>query len=317
MPEPTISVVVVNWNSADDLDACLASLCRQRDRAFETIVADNGSADGSVDMVHAKHPWARVIEAGANLGFAEACNVGIEASRAEWVATLNNDAEADPGWIAALREGAVAGREALGMIQSRILFRDDPPRINSTGVLIFTDGCSVDRDYGRPAEAAGAAGDVFCATAGAALYRRRMLDEVRLPSGYFDRDHFMYFEDVDLGWRCRLAGWEAIYLPAAIVRHRAHASASRRGRYFVKVQCKKNHIRTLVKNASLPFMARSFLATGLDWVRIPFMGGPGALVDLLRTLPRALAERGLVSALSRVPRRDVERRWARPSRQRT
>jgi hypothetical protein len=84
----------------------------------------------------------------------------------------------------------------------------------------------------------------------------------------------------------------------------------------VKVYCKKNHIRTLIKNASLPFALRSLWATGLDWFRIPLMGGPGALIDLLRTLPRAHAERVLVTALCTVPREELEKRWARPSRER-
>ncbi len=316
MPQPTISVVIVNWNSRSDLDACLSSLEAQTDHAFDTIVVDNGSADGSVELVRAKHPAVHLVDTGVNLGFAEACNVGIDASRGDWVATLNNDAEAAPDWIAELRSAASAGSARIGMIQSRILFRSDPPRVNSTGVLIFTDGGSVDRDYGAPAEDENSPPDVFCPSAGAALYRRSMLEEVRLPSGYFDRSYFMYFEDVDLGWRCRLAGWEAVYAPRATVVHGFHASASRRGRYFVKVHCKKNHIRTLIKNASLPFALRSLWATGLDWFRIPLMGGPAALVDLLRTLPRARAERALVTALCRVPREAVEKRWARPSRER-
>lgn len=316
MTTPSISVLIVNWNSRADLDACLGSLAGQTDRDFDTIVVDNGSSDGSGEMVRARHPFVRLLETGANLGFAEACNVGIAASRAEWVATLNNDAQAAPDWIAQLRAAVARGTPRLGMIQTKVLFPGEPARTNSTGVLLFTDGSSVDRGYGALAGNETDDEEIFCPTAAAGMYRRSMLEEVRLPTGYFDRDYFMYFEDVDLGWRCRLAGWQAVYVPRAKVIHAAHSSSSRRGRFFIKVHCKKNHIRTLVKNASVPFMARSMWATGLDWVRIPFMGGPGAMGDLLRTLPRARAQRQLVERLARVRREDVERRWARPSRER-
>lgn len=316
MTSTSISVVIVNWNSCADLDACLGSLSRQSDSGFETIVVDNGSHDGSGEMVRARYPSVRLIETGVNLGFAEGCNVGISASSAEWVATLNNDAEAAPDWIAQLRAAVGRGTPRLGMVQSKVLLPGEPARTNSTGVLLFTDGSSVDRGYGARAGDEVEDEEIFCPTAAAGMYRRDMLDEVRLPTGFFDRDYFMYFEDVDLGWRCRLAGWHAVYVPRARVIHAAHSSSSRRGRFFIKVHCKKNHIRTLVKNASLPFMARSMWATGLDWIRIPFMGGPAALGDLLRTLPRARAQRRLVETLARVRREDVEKRWARPSRER-
>jgi GT2 family glycosyltransferase len=312
MPGTSLSVVVVNWNGRPDLESCLASLAGQTDRMFETIVVDNGSGDGSVEMVRGRFPWACLVETGANLGFAEAANAGIDASRSDWVATLNNDAVAAPDWIARLRESAGSAGPSVGAFQSRVLFRHDRARLNSTGVLLFTDGRSVDRDFDTPARHDDVATPIFCASAGAALYRRAMLEQVRLPSGYFDRRFFMYFEDVDLGWRSRLAGWDAVYEPGATVVHAWQASSSRRGRWFVKVHTKRNHILTLVKNASLPFLVKSLLATGLDWIRIPACGGPGALVDLLRKLPGAREERALVTAMCRVPRRDVENRWAEP-----
>src|SRR4051794_19685469 len=103
-----ISVVIVNWNSKDDLLECLESLRAQTDQDFEAIVVDNGSADGSCEAVRSGYPEARLVEAGANLGFAEGCNRGIEVARGAWIATLNNDAIADPRWIEILRAAAKA-----------------------------------------------------------------------------------------------------------------------------------------------------------------------------------------------------------------
>jgi GT2 family glycosyltransferase len=313
MPHPTLSVVIVNWNGRDDLVSCLQSLGDQDDRQFETILVDNGSGDGSVEMVRVRFPWVCLVETGGNLGFAAAANIGIDASQGEWVATLNNDAVAAREWVARLRSAAAEAGPSVGSLQSRILFRHDRARTNSTGLLLFDDGFALDRDFDAASRTDDEAAPIFCASAGAALYRRAMLEQVRLPSGYFDRRFFMYFEDVDLGWRCRLAGWDAVYEPRAVVVHAWQASASRRGRWFVKVHTKRNHILTLVKNASRPFLARALLVTGLDWLRIPALGGPGALIGLLRKLPGARAERALVSAMCRVPRREVEGRWALPA----
>ena len=118
-----ISVVVVNWNSKRNLADCLESLSSQTDGAFEVVVVDNGSSDGSVELVRAEHPKVTLVAARENLGFAEGCNRGIEVATQPWIATLNNDAVADPHWIAQLRAAARTGAAHLGMIQSRIVFR--------------------------------------------------------------------------------------------------------------------------------------------------------------------------------------------------
>src|SRR5579862_1453977 len=97
-----LSVVVVNWNSRDDLDACLRSVAAQTHADVEIIVVDNGSDDGSGAMVRERFPGTILIEAGRNLGFAEGCNRGIRASSGEWIALLNNDAVADADWAASL-----------------------------------------------------------------------------------------------------------------------------------------------------------------------------------------------------------------------
>src|SRR5713101_5004469 len=106
-----ISVLIVNWNSRDALGDCLASLEAQTDGNFETVVVDNGSVDGSVEMVKERFARTVLVETGENLGFAEGCNRGIAVCTQPWVATLNNDAEASPDWICELRAAAKAGGE--------------------------------------------------------------------------------------------------------------------------------------------------------------------------------------------------------------
>jgi len=312
----SISVVVVNWNSKDDLRDCLVSLDGQTERNFETIVVDNGSTDGSLEVLAADFPWVVVVDTGENLGFAEGCNRGIEKASGTWIAMLNNDAVASPDWIASLRRAAEQGDSRLGMVQSRILFKHDPRTTNSTGVLIYRGGKFVDRGFNHPVLSGEVAEEIFCVTAGAALYARTMLEDVRLESGFFDRTFFMYYEDVDLGWRGRLGGWSAVYDPRATVYHAFHGSSGRRSQHFVQLQCAKNRLRTVLKNASLPYVARSSMRVLGDVVWAVAKEGPRALVAYWSALTDGLSQRKAVTRMMRRDRRSVEQRWVVKSRER-
>ncbi len=207
-------MVVVNWNRKDLLRACLRSLARQTGVTLEIIVVDNGSTDGSSDL--AEHEFhARVIRNPDNRGFCAANNQGIAAARGEFIALLNNDAEAEPGWLSALHR-ACSQRPDIGMAASKVLVWEDPQRIDKVGHLIFADGQNrgrgsgaLDRgQYDREEE-------VLWPDGSAALYRKEMLDRI----GGFDEDFFAYGDDAELGLRARIAGWKCIYTPEAVVRH--------------------------------------------------------------------------------------------------
>lgn len=305
----SISVVVVNWNSRDDLVDCLRALGAQSDPDFEIIVVDNGSTDGSIDSVRAEFPSVVLIEAGENLGFAEGANRGIERARSAWIALLNNDANADRRWIEELRGVIRTAPPRLGMVQSRVLFKQRPDRTNSTGVLLFPDGSAIDRDFDVAARSDDRVEEIFCITAGAGLYRRSMLDEVRLPSGVFDRSHFMYFEDVDLGWRCRLAGWDALYVPSAVVYHALHGSSVRRDDHFVARHCNRNRIRMMLKNASIPFIVRGIPRTLADVRALVRWEGPRALKGVAEAVRDGIGQRAAVRRVAKKTRREIEARW--------
>src|SRR6185369_12907175 len=204
-----LSVVIVNWNSRDDLAECLDSMRAQTYRDLEVIVVDNGSEDGSVAMMKERYAEFKLLDEGENLGFAEGCNRGIAVTTGEWVAMLNNDAVAEPRWAETLVAAAAAGPPELGMLQSLMLFKQRPDVVNSTGIELDRYGGGVDRGEGAARADAQEPADIFCCCAGAAAYRRSMLEQIKLKSGYFDKQHFMYSEDLDLGWRARLAGWSA------------------------------------------------------------------------------------------------------------
>jgi GT2 family glycosyltransferase len=219
-----ISVVVVNWNRRQLLRACLDSLAHQNHRSFEVIVVDNGSGDGSPEMVEElakSFPVPlRLIANSGNRGFCAANNQGFAASRSPLVALLNNDAEADPGWLAALQSAIETGGD-IGMAASKILVWEDPRRIDKAGHLIYPDGQNRGRGTGQLDRGQfDRIEEVLWPDGCAAMYRRAMLDEI----GGFDEEFFAYADDAELGLRGRIAGWRCLYAPGAVVRHHRGAT---------------------------------------------------------------------------------------------
>jgi GT2 family glycosyltransferase len=209
-----ISVVIVNWNRKELLRACLESVGRQAGIEFETIVVDNGSRDGSAEMAEREF-GARVIRNVENRGFCAANNQGIAAARGEFVALLNNDAEAEAGWLAGLHRAATRAAD-VGMAASKVLVWEEPQRIDKVGHLIYPDGQNRGRGSGtKDAGQFDREEEVLWPDGCAAMYRKKMLDEI----GGFDEDFFAYGDDAELGLRARIAGWKCIYTPEAVVRH--------------------------------------------------------------------------------------------------
>lgn len=217
MTSPLLSVIIVNWNGREYLPACLDSLLEQTCTDFETIVVDNGSHDGSLDLLRDSYPWVRVVPLAENTGFAGGNNAGYEVSRGRYIVALNNDTRIDRSWLAELL-AAVEERPGTGMVASRICSWDEPDRIDSLGVAICPDGMS--RGSRRLREFSELSlektEDILLPSACAALYRRSMVEEI----GFFDDDFFAYCEDTDLGLRGRVAGWGAVLARDAVVYHR-------------------------------------------------------------------------------------------------
>lgn len=215
-----ISVIVVNWNRCELLRQALGSLARQQQAHYEVIVVDNGSTDGSLAMIEREFPEAKLIRNGVNRGFCAANNQGIAAAAGEYIALLNNDAEAEPHWLAALL-AVFTDRPEVGMAASKILMASDPRRIDKAGHLIWPDGQN--RGRGAGAMDVGQFDRVeptLWPDGCAAMYRRAMLDQI----GGFDEDFFAYADDAELGLRARIAGWQCLYTPFAVVRHHRGAT---------------------------------------------------------------------------------------------
>lgn len=238
-----VTTIVVNWNGRAFLDKCLSSLVAQTYQPQEIIFVDNASVDGSADYVGAKWPSIKVLRLPHNSGFGAGNNLAIQHSTGKYVALLNNDAYAEPDWLAKMIE-VTEQYEDVGMIACKMLFADRPTIINSTGICIDRVGIAWDRHGGEvESNDTESPTEIFGPCGGAALYRRKMLSEI----GLFDEDFFMYLEDVDLAWRARRIGWRCLYVPVARVFH-YHSASSMEGSPFKGFHLGRNKVWLIAKN---------------------------------------------------------------------
>ena len=215
-----VSVVIPNWNGADHLPTCLESLRRQTHSHVESIVADNGSTDGSLELLARDYPEVRALPLGQNTGFTGACNAGIRAARGEFVVLLNNDTEAGPRWLGEI-VAAFGRHPQVGIVASKMLLFDRRDTFHTAGDFYRVDGLPGNRGVWQRDEGQYDCEEhVFSACGGSAAYRRVMLDQI----GLLDEDFFYSCEDLDLAWRAQLAGWRCIYAPRAVVYHKLSAT---------------------------------------------------------------------------------------------
>jgi len=243
-PHPLISVIVVNYNGKKYLSDCFNSLFHQTYSPLEMIMVDNASDDGSVGYVQQNFPDVKMFTQSTNLGFAGGTNVGIRVAKGEFIFTLNNDTIADSHLLEEIvRPMQLDSR--VGVCGSKMLLPDG--RINSTAICISRSGAAWDRGMGEPDHGQfDLPEEVFGACAGAALYRRSMLEEI----GLFDEDFFLFMEDVDLAFRAQLSGWKCMYVPSARVVH-IHGGTAGPGSDMAVYYGNRNLLWNIIKNFPL------------------------------------------------------------------
>ncbi len=309
-----ISVVIPNWNGSRFLPTCLNALRQQTLRDFEIIVVDDGSSDGSRELLARDYPKVRVIALETNRGFAPAVNEGIRAARGEIIALLNNDTEADAHWLEEIAR-ALEQNPRAGMVACKLRLFDRRDHLHSAGDFYRVDGIPGNRgvwelDGGQYDDARG----VFGACGAAAAYRQAMLDEI----GLFDEAFGSYCEDVDLNWRARLAGYACVYAPRAVVYHHVSATGGGAlasffvGRNFIYVLA-KDYPRALWKK----YWREILRAQGrIAWEALKSFRGAAARARLrgqmagLLGLPRWLKKRATV--IRRASDAEIEAYLANP-----
>ncbi|MDB5850718.1 MAG: putative glycosyltransferase [Rhodoferax sp.] len=240
---PEVSLVVVNWNGGDLLRKCLQHVRAQTVLPDEVIVVDNASTDHSIAQLE---PWDRmtVLRMPDNLGFAAGNNHAIARGASRYVVLLNPDAFPAPDWLERLLAAAAAYPQAASF-GSRQLCWGDTAKLDGIGDTYHLSGTAWREAHGVPQDQSHlVAREIFAPCAAAALYRRAALDEV----GGFDESYFCYMEDVDLGFRLRLAGHTARYVPDAVVEHVGGATSGGGRSDFAVFHGHRNLVWTYVKN---------------------------------------------------------------------
>jgi GT2 family glycosyltransferase len=310
---PLISVIVLNYNGLRWLSLCLDALAAQVNAPpFEIVFVDNASMDGSAEWVRARDPKVRVLEAGANLGFAAGNNAGARIARGEWLAFLNNDTAAQPDWLARLYAAAIE-HPAFAIVTSRIVLMDDPDVIDSAGDGYLLAGGAFKHGHGGPARDHETSGEVFGACGAAFLIKRAVFDELR----GFDGSFFMVYEDVDLSYRARLRGHRVWYAADAIVRHAVSASLGLASATAV-FHGQRNLEWTWIKNTPASLLWRTApshivysLAGVLHYLRVGRFGAAlrGKLAALAAVPRMWRARREVQRTRLEQPQRLMERGW--------
>ncbi len=253
------TIVIPNYNGINFIEGCLRSIFAD-DAEAKVIVVDNGSSDGSTKCLK-NFPKVELIELWDNTGFSHAVNVGIQAADTEYVLLLNNDTEVAAGFLAAMEKALDRHPKAFSVSsQMRNLYRRD--EMDNAGDLYTALGWARARGGGKDFTPYQREKKVFSACAGAAIYRKAIFEEI----GYFDETHFAYLEDVDVGYRARIYGYENWYTPDAVVYHAGSGSSGSKYNAFKINLSSRNSIYIIGKNMpllqiliNLPFFLIGFL----------------------------------------------------------
>jgi N-acetylglucosaminyl-diphospho-decaprenol L-rhamnosyltransferase len=240
---PTLSVIVVSYESGPTLARCLEALRVQTFTDFEILLVDNASTDGAPQAAAAADPSIRLLEPKANLGFAAGNNLAAREARGRWLVLLNPDAYPRPDWLEALVAGAARHPE-VRCFTSLQMVADEPGLMDGTGDVMTSAGIPYRGGYRRRLPSHLPEGEVFSACGAATLIDRDLFKGL----GGFDERFFCYCEDVDLGYRLRLAGEATLLLPGAVVEHVGSASTGVRSDFAI-FHGSRNRVWTFLKNS--------------------------------------------------------------------
>ena len=241
-----LSIIVPVYNAEKYLSQCLESLVALEIRDYEIILINDGSTDGSLEYLNT-YPGVRTIAMDKNYGFCGAVNAGIKAAKSDYVILLNNDTEVDKNFAKELLN-AIQADEKIFSCSSKMVQFHDRTRMDDAGDYYCALGWAFGRGKGGLVENYDEPVDIFAACAGAAIYRKKMLESL----GCFDEDHFAYLEDIDLGYRARIQGYRNVYAPKAVVYHVGSGfSGSAHNAFKVKLSS-RNNVYLAYKN--MPFL---------------------------------------------------------------
>lgn len=238
-----VTIIIPNYNGEKYLGICLDALYTNTETKIEVIVVDNGSADDSLIYVEKAYPQTRIIRLDKNYGFCKAVNEGIKASITEYILLLNNDTKIKKGFVENLLR-RIKMNEKIFSVEAKMIQWGDRNLIDSAGTYYNALGWAFSRGKDQSVEKYQSCSKVFAVCAGAAIYRRKIFDEI----GLFDERHFAYLEDIDIGYRAKIQGYWNLYEPRAKVIHVGSASSGSRYNEFKVSLSAQNNIYLIYKN---------------------------------------------------------------------
>jgi GT2 family glycosyltransferase len=299
---PRASIIVVNYNGRELILDCLKALERQSIKDFEIIIVDNGSLDDSLDEIQrflegsSMAPIVKLVPLKRNSGFAVGNLEGLKCTKGEYIVLLNNDIEPDGKWLEELLKAMDSGPE-VGICASKlIVYGTDIIDSAGDGFSTFLRGFK--RGEGREVSSYNIKEYIFGACAGAALYRRKMIEEI----GFLDEDFFLIQEDTDFNFRAQLTGWKVMYVPTAVVYHKVRSSIGKMSDIAVYYTLRNSEF-VRIKNVPLWVFVRCLpeFLTGIMAEFIYFAIKHKhfrlylkAKIDAIRMLPRMLKKRAMI-----------------------
>lgn len=264
-----VSIVIPNYNGEKYIEGCLSSLKKQSFKDYEVLFVDNASCDQSIEIAREILKDIIIIQLDKNYGFSKAVNEGIKASKGEYVVLLNNDTTVQPNWLYELVR-CIGQDEKIFSCCSKMIQFNHREKIDDAGDQYIILGWAYKCGDGAAVNKYNKNRRVFSSCAGAAIYRKRILDEI----GYFDENFFAYMEDVDISYRANIHGYRNIYCSNALVYHIGSASSgSRHNRFKVKL-ASRNNIYLIIKNMpliqlilNLPFLILGILIKYLYFIK--------------------------------------------------
>lgn len=267
-----VTVIIPNLNGMTYLEGCLSSLREQTCRDFDIILVDNGSSDESVAFVQEHFPEVRIHRFRENVGFCGGVNAGIRMAETPYVILLNNDTVCHEKFVEALLKG-IHSRPGIFSCQARMLQMFSPHLIDDAGDYYCALGWAFAAGKGREAAEYSEERQIFASCAGAAIYNRRRLLEL----GLFDEKHFAYLEDIDIGYRAKIRGFQNWYIPSAVVYHAGSGTSGSVYNEFKVRHTSRNSVYLIYKNMPLlqiilnsPFLFAGFVTKTIFFLRKGF-----------------------------------------------
>ncbi len=247
-----VTIIIPNYNGLKFMEPCFKALRAQSDQNFELLVVDNGSTDGSVKWLEDHQIPSIFLE--ENTGFSGAVNIGIRESVTPYVILLNNDTEPQPDYVKEMVK-AIEGSPKIFSVSSKMIQLYHKDLMDDAGDMYSVLGWAYQRGVGQKSSGYNKACRVFSACAGAAIYRREVFDKI----GGFDEDHFAYLEDIDVGYRAKICGYENWYCPKAVVYHVGSGTSGSKYNSFKVKLAARNNLYLNYKNMPLLQLILNFL----------------------------------------------------------